>query len=233
MDLSLPLRSIAPSLESSVLAVLSGTESALSASAIARLARRGTRAGQWPVLTRLVHHGLVLAESANTGSLYRLNREHVLAPAVLAVAASRREIQRRLTTAVEQLRPAVVSAAVYGSFVRDEADEDSDVDLLLVVPDILDVDDVRWQEAINSMEDRFLLWTGNRLEVLTMSIAALHRAVRAEEPIVASWRDEAFTICGRELGDVLGEVAPRRSRTAGARSVRRRRRPRSPRDPAT
>src|SRR5664279_3861208 len=124
VDLTSPLRTLAPSLESAILEVLAGTESALSASTIARLSRRGTRQGQWTVLTRLVGHGLVLADPSSTGSLYRLNREHVLAPAVLSAVAARQEVLRRLTAAVANLGP-VASAAVYGSFARREAEEDS------------------------------------------------------------------------------------------------------------
>ena len=73
VDLTSPLRTLAPSLESAVLEVLAGTESGLSATAIARLAPRGSRQGQYTVLTRLVDHGLVLADPSSTGALYRLN----------------------------------------------------------------------------------------------------------------------------------------------------------------
>ena len=116
VDLSSPLRSISPGLDSAVLKVLARTESGLSASQIARLSSRGTRAGQHPVLNRLVEHGLVSAEVANTGFLYRLNREHVLTSAVLAAVAARQTILTRLTAAVLQMRPEPVHVCVFGSF---------------------------------------------------------------------------------------------------------------------
>jgi predicted nucleotidyltransferase len=221
MDLSHPLRSLAPSLESSVLEVLAGTEAALSASTIARLAQRGTRTGQWPVLARLVQQGLVLAEPANTGSMYRLNRRHVLAAAVLAATSGRQEILRRLTHSVAQLAPRTVSAAVYGSFARREARDDSDVDLLLVTADELDVGDPAWDEQLTTLEDEFLSWTGNRLEVLTLSMSGLRRVVRAEEPLVTSWREDASTLCGRELVGLLDEIAGGRTRRTARRGTSR------------
>jgi hypothetical protein len=39
-----------------------------------------------PILDRLVRHGLVIAEPANQGFLYRLNRDHLLAPSILQAA---------------------------------------------------------------------------------------------------------------------------------------------------
>ena len=66
MDLSFPLRSLVPSLDSAVLEVLAGTESALSATQIAHLADRGTRQGQALVLDRLVHNAYKLDLQGNS-----------------------------------------------------------------------------------------------------------------------------------------------------------------------
>lgn len=95
-----------------MLEVLARTESGLSATQIARLAGRGSRAGQRDVCNRLVEHGLVLADPANRGYLYRLNRSHVLADPLLAVARSRSTILDRLNglhSAVDSSEPIVAS----------------------------------------------------------------------------------------------------------------------------
>jgi hypothetical protein len=86
VDLQRPLRSIVPSLDWAVLEMLSSTESGLGSSQIARLSNEGSRSGQVPILDRLVRHGLVIAEPANQGFLYRLNRDHLLAPLILQAA---------------------------------------------------------------------------------------------------------------------------------------------------
>ena len=211
MDLSAPLRSLIPSLESAILEVLANTESGLSATAITRLSSRGSRAGQWDALTRLVEHGLVRAEPANRGALYTLNRDHVLAPAVLTAATARREVLNRLTAGVQALRPSVVSAAIYGSFARREAHEDSDVDLLLVTSD--EGSDA-WDEQVHQLQARFLAWTGNRLEVLALQTRALQRIVIAGEPLVASLRRDALTLTGTDLEALL--TSARRRRTGAA-----------------
>jgi hypothetical protein len=108
VDVSSPLRSIAPGLDLAVLQVLAGTHSAMSASQIVRVAPRGGHTGLLPVLDRLVVHGLVAAEPANQGYLYRLDREHVLADAVSAAASARGSVPRRLRGAVGTSGPGLV-----------------------------------------------------------------------------------------------------------------------------
>lgn len=205
MDLSSPLRSVSPGLDSAVLQVLAGTESRLSASQIARLAPRGTRVGQLPVLDRLVEHGLVLAEPANRGFLYGLNREHVLAGPVLSIARARATVLERLTRAADLLRPAPVLVSLFGSFARGDAGADSDIDLLIVTPAEVVLDD--WEEQVQALAAQVLAWTGNRLECVILSEHHLRQVVEAGEPIVASWLDEAVTLSGSPLSTLLRGVS--------------------------
>ena len=206
MDLSSPLRSIAPGLDSAVLQTLAGTESGLSASQVARLAGRGTRVGLLPVLARLVGHGVVLAEPANRGYLYRLNRSHVLADAVVSAAGARRAIFDRLTEAVEILRPAPLSVSLFGSFARGEAGPDSDLDVLIVTAADLDPDTElarEWEQQLQHLEDQVLAWTGNRLERLVMSVDRLRAAFARDEPVIAAWSEEAITLTGLTTAELL------------------------------
>ena len=207
MDLENPIRSIAPSLDSSVLQVLAETESALSATQITQLARFGSRTGLLPVLDRLVDHGLVNAEPANRGFMYRLNREHVLADPLLAIARVRAEVLRRLQVAVGSLTPSPLHASVYGSFARGEAGPSSDIDVLLVLPERPSDEDA-WAEQLHVFAGRVLGWTGNRLEVFALSVQELRAYAKRREPVVSSWREESITLHGVAL-DRLLEPLPR------------------------
>ncbi|GAB2689417.1 nucleotidyltransferase domain-containing protein [Thalassiella azotivora] len=211
MDLRSPLRTLSPGLDSAVLEVLAGTESALSATQIARLSSRGTRTGQRPVLERLVDHGLVITQPGNLGVLYRLNRAHVLAPAVLGAAAARDAVLRILAEAVGALSPAPVHASVFGSFARREADADSDIDLMLVVPDGTDVHDAGWSQQIRDLEDAVLAASGNRLEVLVLSPERLTALHRSGEAIVRTWSKDAVDVHGVPVRALLptGDRTPR------------------------
>ena len=205
MDLSSPLRTLSPGLDSAVLQVLAGTESALSASQIARLAPRGSRTGQLPVLNRLVEHGLVTAEPANQGHLYRLNRDHVLAGPVLAIARSRTAVLQRIQEAVDRLHPEPVHVSLFGSFARGEAGPDSDIDMLIVTATDDGLDDDAWFDQIDQIGARVQAWTGNRLEHLVLSLDRLHQVVATNEPIVRSWIEESELLMGRPLATLLAD----------------------------
>lgn len=215
MDLASPLRSIAPGLDSAVLQVLAGTESALSASQIARLAPRGSRAGQLPVLNRLVEHGLVSADPANHGYLYRLNRDHILAEAVLTVTSARATIVRRLTRAVGELSPEPIHVSVFGSFARGQAGPNSDIDLLIVTSTDAELGE-EWTDQVHALADKVLAWTGNRLEHLVLTLHQLREVVEAGESIVASWLDEAHTLSGTTLDSLVRDVTPTLADTRGS-----------------
>lgn len=202
MDLSSPLRSLIPSLDSAVLEVLAGTESGLGVSQIARLAQRGSRPGLALALERLVEHGLVVADAANRGSLFRLNREHVLADAVLTAYRARATVLERLGDAVGALTPRPLHASVFGSFARREAGPESDIDLLVVVA-TEDMLDEAWHTQLRVVCDQVLAWTGNRMEFLVFTEDELTRVVQAGEPIVGSWRADSVTVMGAPIEALL------------------------------
>jgi predicted nucleotidyltransferase len=165
------------------------------------------------VLQRLVEHGLVLAQPANQGALYRLNREHVLADCVIRAAGARGEIVRRLREAVIKLSPAPTATALFGSFARRQAGVDSDIDLLVVVPDDTDVHRSDWSDQIELLVDAVALWTGNTLTPLVLTTTAFTAADAAGEPLIDSLRDEAVPLTGDEsLRQLLDRPATRRGR---------------------
>lgn len=206
MDLASPLHSLIPALSAATLEVLSGTESALGTTQIANLAGRGSAAGHQKNLDRLVEHGLVIAEPVNRGFIYRLNRDHVLIPALVAALAAGDVIMRRLTAGVANLTPAVAHASVFGSFARGAGTVDSDIDLLLVVEDEETRHDLEWVAQLRALEDSVLAWTGNRLEPLVFSYETLTAAVRGEEPIVDSVVPQHFLLAGAPLVPLLNAL---------------------------
>ena len=204
MDLTSPLRSLIPSLDSVVLEELARTEGALGVSRIHRLGGRGSRAGISLVLDRLVEHGLVLAEPSNVGSVYWLNREHVLFDAILVASNARQEFLRRLGEACSRLQPEPTTAALFGSVARRESGPDSDIDLLLVIPDTTDTQAEVWTDQLDSLRRQVLAWTGNRLEPIVVTSAHLRTLNDAGEPITRSWQDEAVTVFGTDVANALG-----------------------------
>lgn len=203
MDLSLPLRTLIPSLDSDVLAVLAGTESALGATQIARLAARGSRQGVTAVLDRLTEHGLVLAHPTNKGHAYQLNRKHLLAPALLTALEVRTSTLELLVEQASRLDPPALHVSVFGSFARGDGDAGSDIDLLVVTPGGYDPDAPALTTQLRQLEDQVLRATGNRVEPLVMSRQALEVMARAGEPLMASLSADSLRLHGPTFDDLV------------------------------
>lgn len=210
MDLQHPLRSLIPSRDWAVLEVLAATQSGLGASRIAQLSAEGSRTGQVTILDRLVEHGLVIAEPANHGFTYRLNRDHLLAAAVLSAAGVRATLLTRLKEEVARLNPAPVHASVFGSFARGEADIKSDIDLLLLAEDEQGLH--RWEPQVDRFQTLVQRWTGNRCSCLMFSVHRARRLAATDEPIVDNWRTDGLLLLGDPLDQVLRRVRTTRTR---------------------
>lgn len=200
MDPASPISSLIPSLDAAVLEVLAAADRPLGVSQIQRLTRRGARSGVHRVLDRLVTHGLVEARASNVGSVYRLNTEHVLAPAILIAVQAWSELLSRVAAACEALEPAIVAAALYGPAARGEAGPDSALDLFLVVGDdhLLSPE---WDRQLHDLDDQVRAWTGNRLERVVLTEHHLQELADSREPILEAWRRDAIVLVGKRTFD--------------------------------
>jgi len=204
MDLSSPLRTLIPSLDSAVLEVLAGTESSMSLAQVSKLAPRGSRPGLALALDRMVEHGLVTATPANRGAMYRLNRDHILADSVLSAARARTTIFARIGEQVADMDQQPLHVSVFGSFARREAGPVSDIDLLFVLPD---PPDDEWFEQVGRLGEQVQAWTGNPMAYLVFSLADLAGVVDRQEPIVESWLADCVTVHGPPIESVIQDAA--------------------------
>lgn len=186
MDVSAPIRSVVPSLDGPVLAVLASTTAPVGLAEVHRLVGRASKSGVRQVLLRLVGEGLV----HDVPGGYLLNREHLAAPAVDLLANLHGELVARIRAETERWGPPVDLVGLFGSAARRDGDSSSDIDVL-VVSDAADLDDF-----VDRLADRVRTWTGNPAQILGLSRAALRRLRRAKEPITAAWDRELVVICG-------------------------------------
>ena len=130
MDLRSPISTVVPSLDGPVLQVLARSEEGLSGRQIHKLAGSGSVAGVRLVLQRLAATGLVHVDDLGNSLLYRLNRKHLVAPAVEFLADLRSTLISRLADELSSWRIPPVHASVYGAVARgDDGDLDTDVEL--------------------------------------------------------------------------------------------------------
>lgn len=206
VDLSHPLATVLPAAEAGALTVLAGTEAPLTGRRVAELAGEASHPSTLRALGRLVDQGLVLVEVAGRANLYRLNRDHILAAAILELTSATDSLRRRLAERIAAWEVPALHASLFGSTARGDASSASDIDILLVRSEDLDSRDRRlWEEQLADLERDAFKWTGNHLAWLETTPADLRRADASGEPIFQSWRDDAILMTGRPLTALLRE----------------------------
>lgn len=198
MDVSRPYGVISHPLDSAVLVVLAGTTRPLTGHEVARLAPQGTQQGIWKALNRLVDQGLVEREEAGSSALYKLNRDHLAAPAVEILAAIRTELVDRLRREIQDWKRPPVHVSIFGSTARRDGDTESDIDLFVVRPDEVDDEDPAWLGQLDELADRIHRWTGNRASISQLSEKEVKRLSHERPPVVNELRSDAITLVGPE-----------------------------------
>lgn len=214
MDLAQPLSSLIPSIDADVLTVLARTEGPLTGRRVAALARRGSQPGVQAILDRLVNHGIALAQPAGSAVLYTLNRDHLLAEAVLVSVRARETLLARLREHIEAWPIPPVHASLFGSVARGEAGSKSDLDVVVVRPDDVAGDDTAWAAQLAALEHRVDAWTGNHLAWFETDRAGLAKATADGESLVDALRTDGVHLTGLRIGSLITSTG---SRGEGAR----------------
>jgi predicted nucleotidyltransferase len=186
MDVSSPISSVIPSLDGAVLGALAGTTMPLNLSTVHTLAGRGSVSGVRRVLLRLVGTGIALEVPGG----YVLNREHVAAPTVEALAHLWGDVFDRIRSHVAEWPEPPRLVGIFGSAARRDGGEDSDIDLIVVT------DAAHASEHAAELAGKTERWTGNTTHVITAGSKDLRRMRRAREPLLAEWERDLVVIVG-------------------------------------
>lgn len=207
MDLQDPARAVMAPATSAILRVLVGApEARFTMRQLAEVAGVSHNAAQ-TVVHRLADHGLLLTEPAGRAVLCSFNRAHLAADAVASLVILRARLLELLAGEITAWEVAPLHASLYGSGARGDGTTKSDLDLLVVRPDSLDADgEAAWDGQLSASAVRVRRATGNPVNYMDTSAAGLHDAVRSDEPIVSSWRQDAVHLFGQRL-DVLLRAA--------------------------
>jgi predicted nucleotidyltransferase len=202
MDSQNPLRSLAPTVDADVLAVLARSHLTLTGRRVQQLSTR-SYAQVRAALHRLVAHGLVDAQRHGQAVAYSLNREHVLAAAIETASDAAGEVERRLRSVLAAWAPAPTAAVLFGSFARREGGPDSDIDLMIVRPDAVAEDDVAWTAQRYDLARRLERWTGNGAQIVELTSAELAEAATEGEHLIAAIREDGRVLVGPRLQSLL------------------------------
>jgi hypothetical protein len=209
VDLSDPAAVLAPGLTLPLLRALASRATGATAEQLRQAAGVGTPAGVRRALERLAAHGLVHdTPIGQRGTLYQLNRDHLLYPAAQALLSAEQALPRLLGQAVSAWALPPLCAALYGSAARRDGGLDSDIDVLLIPPETLtDDESVVWEDQVHQLRHLVASWTGNPLQALVRTRAQLAELVQAGEPIIDEWYRDAVTVHGPNLRTLLKESA--------------------------
>lgn len=209
MHVGLPVRSVIPTVDAPVLAVLAGTTLPLTGRRIARLAGASHGAVN-AVLARLVRGGLVDAERYGNAIVYTANRDHLAWPAIQSLADLRLATLELLRRELGQWTTPPLTAIVFGSFARGDGDDGSDIDLLVVRPVSLstagEAASEQWLGQVEALQVRVRRATGNACQVLDLTLDRLGRHARESDPLVTSWRTDGLHVAGEPLPATLASA---------------------------
>jgi hypothetical protein len=178
-----------------VLTALARAETTFTPGQLGRLVPDASVEGIRKVLQRLAGTGVVTAERVGNAYTYRLNRDHLAAPAILELAAQRSTLLARLEQTAETWPVRPVYGAMFGSAARGEMRPDSDIDVFLVCPD--DADPDVWESQTGELAAAVTRWTGNDTRILAMAEAEVRAGAAGGDPLLLSIVEDGLTIAGR------------------------------------
>lgn len=206
MQFSRPLAVVTPTLDGPVLTALAAADGPFTTGQLTRVLGEGSEEGIRKVLRRLTAQGILSAERIGPAFAYRLNRTHLAAEPILALAGLRTTFLTRLERLLSAWAQPPAYAAVFGSAGRGTMRPDSDIDLLLVRPDSRD--DV-WDTQLEDLVTAVSSWTGNDLRPLVYTLIELDAA--RGEPVLLDILEGGITVAG-DRSWLKRRVRPRKAR---------------------
>jgi hypothetical protein len=189
MELHRPLRIVTPTLDADVLAVLALADEEFTVGQLTRLIP-ASEAGLRKVVGRLSAQGIVAATRHGPLTTYALNRQHLGAEPVIALARMRSRLLAEIESVLAAWSSPPTYGALFGSAARGQMSESSDIDVFLVRP--VGVDDETWDSQVDQLSGQVRAWTGNEARVVSFDIDDL----RSDVPLLRNVVADGLTVCG-------------------------------------
>jgi predicted nucleotidyltransferase len=189
VNLSAPLTDVATGVRGSLLQTLVRLEQPVTRRQLAAAAQVTPGHGS-SVIDDLITRGLVNEIKAGQASLVTLNRDHLAASGVIALASLRGELIRRLRMRLGEWQD-LAGAWLFGSVARVEAGVDSDIDILLVA---VDLESPALHERLGRLQTDAKRWTGNDLQVVEHSPASWQNLKVSKNALVEEIRIDGIAL---------------------------------------
>lgn len=190
MRLQHPLASVSPTVGAAALAVLTSADTPFTVPRIQTLLpQQASLPGLRKALAPLVTQGIVLEAVVGNTRSYQLNREHLLAEPLIAMTRSRGLLLVRMRERITAWTVQPTAITMFGSAARGDMDDDSDIDLLIILTD--DAQDDTVHDQIDRLTADITRWTGNDTRPLVYREYEI-----APSPIFDSIMDEGIDVAG-------------------------------------
>ncbi len=196
MNLSKPLTSLNTSLEGQVLTVLAGAEADFTGRQVHKIIGKNSDVGVSKALQRLCKQGVVTMRSSGNSNLYKLNREHLLAKYIIAVANLRTEFFSSLRAEVADWAIQPECIAVFGSASRSNMTPDSDIDIFVARPVEIAFGVRPWREQITEFSLKVGRWTGNSVQIFELGEDEIRKELEVKDGVIYAIIDEGIIVQG-------------------------------------
>lgn len=171
---------------------------------LARIAGVSSAQGN-TLLRRLTLLGIALETEQPPAKLYEINHSHLLVPQLRAILKVLDSLVEELKAQLDEL-PAVPEIAVlFGSVMREEDHEASDLDLYLVFGDSVAFDKGQLLESTADLSEVFFTRTGNTLNVMVQKMSDLRSNFEARSRFIENLLLDGRAIKGRDVLNQLKE----------------------------
>jgi predicted nucleotidyltransferase len=196
VQLERPLQVITSTVDGDVLLALARADAAFTGRGLHRVIGRHSVDGVRKAVDRLVRQGIVDVVVAGPSKLYSLNREHLAAPHIVALAQLRDELLDRFCRRLASWSIKPAYAALFGSAAGGQMLADSDIDVFIVRPAGVQAEDNSWAAQLDRLSRDGSRWTGNDVRVLEMSEADAKLGSMDDEDVLRDIRDHGIRLAG-------------------------------------
>lgn len=196
MQLDRPFRVVTATLDGEVLSVLARAEAEFTPSELRVVLGSYSSEGIRKVLKRLVAQGIVVERRVANARSYRLNRAHIAAPAVEALASLKGVLVEKMRDRLAAWPTPPVYAALFGSGAGGDMQTDSDLDVFIVRPPDVDPEEGGWEGQLASFVRDVADWTGNDVRVVEYGADELTPALRTKERVLRDIADTGIRLVG-------------------------------------
>ena len=171
---------------------------------LARIAGVSSAQGN-TLLRRLTQLGIALETKQPPAKLYQINHSHLLVPQLRAILKGLDSIMEELRGDLAKLPTVPVIAVLFGSVMRQEDHEESDLDLYLVFDDLKTLDKGQLLESTADMSEGFLNRTGNSLNVMVQKMSDLRSNFIARSRFLENLLSDGKAVKGWDVLNQLKE----------------------------